>query len=71
MMVSVLAFRNYSCRLGNWIFIVCVRSASAPCVLASKFGVYLEKERLSSLHSIVVSFLVDMAPSSFSKRIRK
>jgi hypothetical protein len=40
-------------------------------MLASKFGVYLEKERLSPLYSTVVSFLVDMAPSSFSKRIRK
>jgi len=32
---------------------------------------YLEKESLSPLHSTFVSFLVDMAPSSFSKRIRK
>jgi hypothetical protein len=39
--------------------------------LVSKFGVYLEKERLSPLHSTAVSFLVAMAPSSFSKRILK
>ncbi|CAM6013461.1 unnamed protein product [Sphagnum balticum] len=71
MMVSAFAFRNCSCRSGNWIFIVCSRSASAPYALASKLGVYLEKERLSPLHSTVVSFLVDMAPSSFSKKIRK
>jgi hypothetical protein len=32
--------------------------------------VYLEKERLSPLHSTVVSFLVEITPS-FSKRIRK
>jgi hypothetical protein len=50
---------------------MCVRSAYAPCALASKFGVYLEKERLSLLHSTIISFLVDMAPFSFSKRIKK
>jgi hypothetical protein len=48
-----------------------VRSAFAPCALASKFGVYLEKERLSPFHSTEVNFLVEMAPSSFSKNIKK
>ncbi len=71
MMVSDLAFRNCSCKSKNCTFIVCVRSASTPCAFASKSGENLEKERLSSLHSIVVSFLVEMAPSSLSKRIRK
>ncbi len=70
-MVRAFAFRNCSCKSRNCSFIVCVRSASAPYVLASKFGKYLEKKRLSPLHSTVVSFLIDMVPSSFSKRIRK
>jgi len=48
-----------------------MKSASAPCAFASKFGENLEKEKLSPLHFTVVSFLVQMAPSSFSKRIRK
>jgi hypothetical protein len=50
---------------------MCVRRASAPCALALIFGLYLEKERLSPLHSTVVSFLVDMVLSSLSKTIRK
>ncbi len=70
-MVRAFAFQNCSWRSGNWTLIVCVRSASAPCALASKFGVYLEKDRLSPLHSTVVNFLVDIAPFSFSKKIKK
>jgi hypothetical protein len=70
-MVRAFAFRNCSCKYGNCTFIVCVRSVSTPSVLPSKFDEYLEKERLNPLHSTVVSFLVDMAPSSFSKKIRK
>jgi hypothetical protein len=50
---------------------VCVKSASAPYTLASKSNENLEKGRLSPLQSIVVSFLVAMALSSFSKRIKK
>ncbi len=70
-MVSALTFLNCSWRSGNWTLIVCVRSASAPCALASKLDVYLEKDKLSSLHSTEVNFLVAIAPFSFSKRIRK
>jgi len=36
-----------------------------------KSGENLEKERLSPLQSTVVNFLVAMAPSSFSKEIKK
>jgi len=71
MMVKAFAFRNCSCKSGNCTFIICVRSASAPYTLASKSGENLEKERPSLLHSTVVSFLVEIAPSLFSKRIRK
>ncbi len=71
MMVRAFAFRNCSCKSGNCTFIICVRSAFAPYALASKSGENLEKERLSSLHSTIVSFLVVRAPSLFSKRIRK
>ncbi|CAK9201322.1 unnamed protein product [Sphagnum troendelagicum] len=71
MMVRAFAFQNCSCKSGNCTFIICVKSASAPCAFAPKPGKNLEKERLSPLHSTVVSFLVEMAPSSFSKRIRK
>jgi hypothetical protein len=70
-MVRALTFRNCSCKSRNCTFIVCVKSASAPYALESKSGENLEKERLSPLKSTVVSFLVAMAPSSFSKRIRK
>ncbi|CAK9262372.1 unnamed protein product [Sphagnum jensenii] len=70
-MVGALAFLNCSWRSGNWTLIVCVRSASAPYALASKPGVYLEKDKLRPLHSTEVSFLVAIAPSSFSKKIRK
>jgi hypothetical protein len=48
-----------------------MRSVSAPYALASKFGVYLEKDRLRPLHSTEVSFFVAITPSSFSKRMRK
>jgi hypothetical protein len=48
-MVRALAFRNCSCKFGNCTFIVCVRSAFAPCALESKSGENLEKERLSPL----------------------
>ncbi len=71
MMVRAFSFQNYSCKSGNFTFIVCVKSASTPYAFASKSGENLEKERPSPLHSTVVSFLVEMAPSSFSKRIRK
>ncbi len=50
---------------------MCVKSASAPCALESKFGLYLEKDRLSPFHSTEASFLVEVAPSSSSKRIRE
>ncbi len=70
-MVRAFAFLNCSCKSVNCTLIVCVRSASAPWALASKSGENLEKERLSSLQSTVVSFLVAIAPSSLSKRIRK
>ncbi len=50
---------------------VCVRNASTPCTLASNPGAYLEKDRLRPLHSTEVSFLVALAPSSFSKSMRK
>ncbi len=70
-MVRAFSFRNCSCKSGNCTFIVCVRSASAPCAFASKSGENRENERLSPLQSTVVSFLVAMAPSSFSKRIKK
>jgi hypothetical protein len=71
MMVSALTFLNSSWMSGNCTFIVCVRNASAPCALESKSGENLEKERLSPLQSTVVNFLVAIAPSSFSKEIRK
>ncbi len=70
-MVSALTFLNCSWRSGNWILMVCVRSASAPCALALKLDVNLEKDKLSPLHSTEVNFLVALAPSSFSNRIRK
>ncbi len=70
-MVRAFAFLNCSCKPGNYTLIVCIRSASAPYALALKSGENLEKERLSPLQSIVVSFLVAIAPSSLSKRIRK
>jgi hypothetical protein len=38
---------------------------------ASRFGMYMEKERFKPLHSIVVIFLVAFAPSSSVKRISK
>lgn len=50
---------------------VCVRSAFAPYALASKLGAYLEKDKLKPLHSTEVSFLVALAPSSFSKSMKK
>lgn len=50
---------------------MCVRSASATYALESKFGLYLEKDRLSPFHSTEASFLVEVAPSSSLKRIRK
>jgi len=50
---------------------MCVRSVSAPCALESKFGLYLEKDRLNMFQSTEASFLVEVAPSSSSKRIRK
>ncbi len=71
MMVSALTFLNCSWRSGNYTFIVCVRSAFAPCALESKSRENLEKERLNPLQSTVVSFLVAMAPSSFSNAIKK
>ncbi len=49
----------------------CVRSISAPCSLGLKFVVYFEKERAQPLHSTATSFLVALAPSSFSKKISK
>ncbi len=70
-MVRALTFLNCSCKSGNCTLIMCVRSASAPWALASKSGENLEKERLSPLQSTMVNFLVAIAPSSLSKRIRK
>jgi len=70
-MVRAFAFLNCLCKSGNCTLIMCIRSASAPCALVSKSGENLEKERLSPLQSTVVSFLVAIAPSSLSKRIRK
>jgi hypothetical protein len=50
---------------------VCLRSFSAPCSLGLKSVKYLENERAQPLHSTTVSFLVALAPSSFSKRTSK
>lgn len=54
MIVRVLTFLNYSWKSRNYTFIVWESKVLAPCVLVSKLGMYLEKERFKPLHSIVV-----------------
>jgi hypothetical protein len=66
-----LVFLNCSCRSENWTFIEWESRASAPCTLESKFGTYLENERLRPLHSTAVIFLMALAPSSSTKRTSK
>ncbi len=50
---------------------MCESKVSAPCTLASKFEMYREKERFKPLHSTVVIFLADLAPSSSVKSTSK
>ncbi len=50
---------------------MCKSKVSAPCTLASKFGMYQEKERFKLLHSTVVIFLANLAPSSSVKNTSK
>jgi hypothetical protein len=69
--VRAFSFLNCSCRFGNWTLTECVRNDLDPWALALKSGENLEKERLSPLQSTVESFLMAIAPSSLSNRIRK
>ncbi len=46
---------------------MCKSKVSALCTLASKFGMYQEKERFKLLHSTAVIFLAYLAPSSSVK----
>ncbi len=50
---------------------MCKSKVSAPYTLASKFGMYQDKERFKLLHSIVVIFLANLAPSSSVKKTSK
>ncbi len=70
-MVSALVFQNCSCKSGNCTLIAWVSWASAPWELASKFGIYREKERHKPLQSTAVRHLVALAPSSSSNKISK
>ncbi len=50
---------------------MCENKVSASYTLASKFGMYQEKERFKLLHSTSVIFLANLAPSSSMKRASK
>ncbi len=71
MIVRAFVFLNCLWRSGNWAFIVCESKVLAPCILASKFGMYRKKERFKPFHSTIVIFLANLTPFSFVKSTSK